>query len=79
MSVDTVRRRSGTPMGAGHGDPLIVWRRRALERAGFEPEAAAVWSACRGLDLHALLTLVDRGCPPPLAARIVAPAEYSGE
>jgi hypothetical protein len=25
------------------------------------------------LDLHALLELVDRGCPPELAVRIVAP------
>jgi hypothetical protein len=24
-------------------------------------------------DLHALLELVDRGCPPPLAVRILAP------
>jgi hypothetical protein len=26
-------------------------------------------------DLHALLELVDRGCPPALAARILAPLD----
>jgi hypothetical protein len=25
------------------------------------------------IDLHALLELIDRGCPPELAARIMAP------
>jgi hypothetical protein len=25
------------------------------------------------IDLHALLDLIDRGCPPELAARITAP------
>jgi hypothetical protein len=27
------------------------------------------------VDLHELLVLVDRGCPPALAARILAPLE----
>jgi hypothetical protein len=30
------------------------------------------------MDLHALLELVDRGCPPALAARILAPLEPGG-
>jgi hypothetical protein len=28
------------------------------------------------MDLHALIGLVERGCPPPLAARILAPLEH---
>jgi hypothetical protein len=28
-----------------------------------------------GTDLHRLLELVDRGCPPELAARILAPLD----
>jgi hypothetical protein len=28
----------------------------------------------RRIDLHAMLELVDRGCPPILAARILAPS-----
>jgi hypothetical protein len=34
---------------------------------------AAELAADRGVDLHELLVLLDRGCPPPLAARILAP------
>jgi hypothetical protein len=29
----------------------------------------------RRIDLHAMLELVDRGCPPRLAARILAPLD----
>ena len=28
------------------------------------------------VDLHALIELVERGCPPPLAARIMAPLDH---
>jgi hypothetical protein len=28
------------------------------------------------VDLHALIELVERGCPPVLAARILAPLEH---
>jgi hypothetical protein len=28
------------------------------------------------VDVHALLELVDRGCPPVLAARIMAPLDW---
>jgi hypothetical protein len=47
--------------------------------AGFEPDAARRL-ACQGqADLHALLELIDRGCPPTLAARILAPLDESSE
>jgi hypothetical protein len=32
-------------------------------------------AASRAIDLHALLELVDRGCPPTLAVRILAPID----
>ena len=54
------------------------WRRRRLAVAGFEPELAAELAAEPAIDLHELLVLVDRGCPPALAARILAPLESSG-
>jgi hypothetical protein len=56
-------------------DDLVGWRRRRLRRAGFEPDLADVMARDCAMDLHALLGLVDRGCPPPLAARIVAPLD----
>jgi hypothetical protein len=49
------------------------WRRRRLTAAGFEPELAAELVREPAVDLHELLVLLDRGCPPELAARIVAP------
>lgn len=51
------------------------WRRRRLAAAGFEPRLAAELAAEPAVDLHELLVLVDGGCPPALAARILAPLE----
>jgi hypothetical protein len=51
------------------------WRRRRLAAAGFEPGLAAELAGAAAVDLHELLVLLDRGCPPALAARIVAPLE----
>jgi hypothetical protein len=58
------------------GPPVDVelWRRCRLLEAGF-PELLAARLAHGQVDLHALLQLVDRGCPPELAARILAPLE----
>jgi hypothetical protein len=54
---------------------VVAWRRRRLERAGFESGLADALAADRRADLHALLELVDRGCPPALAVRILAPLD----
>jgi len=51
------------------------WRRRRLAVAGFEPRLAAQLADEPAVDLHELLTLLDRGCAPELAARILAPLE----
>jgi hypothetical protein len=50
-----------------------LWRRRVLREAGFPPQLARRLAADVAYDLHGLLNLVDGGCPPHLAARIVAP------
>lgn len=55
-------------------DALEDWRRRRLIVAGFDA-LLAVELADGDVDLHELLVLVDRGCPPQLAARILAPIE----
>lgn len=55
-------------------DTLEDWRRRRLIAAGFDAQLAARLAASR-IDLHELLVLVDRGCPPHLAARILAPID----
>lgn len=61
--------------GRKSGSPVDVraWRRRRLLDAGFPPAVADAVAADPGFDLHALLQLVDRGCPRELAVRIVAP------
>jgi hypothetical protein len=52
---------------------LAFWRRNVLVRAGFDLELADELARDARVDLHDLLQLVDRGCPPVLAARILAP------
>jgi hypothetical protein len=50
----------------------VRWRDERLLSAGFPPVLAEQLAYERRVDIHALLELVDRGCPPPLAARILA-------
>jgi hypothetical protein len=47
-----------------------------LRKAGFGTALSEHLSHQCGADLHALIGLVERGCPPPLAARILAPLEH---
>jgi hypothetical protein len=65
---------SGAPPLPGDLDGKVTrWRRQRLLLAGFAPPLAHRLAATPGVDLHALLDLVDRGCPPDLAARILDP------
>jgi hypothetical protein len=54
---------------------VLAWRRDQLLQSGFPPTEASRLAADSRFDLHALIELVDRGCPPPLAVRIAAPLE----
>ena len=57
-----------------HVDPDVrEWRRHVLQQAGFDEGLAWQLAVDGDVDLHDLLKLVDRGCPPELAARILAP------
>ena len=60
-------------------EEAVEWRRRQLEGAGFDRKPAEQLANDGRLDLHAVLELIDRGCPPDLAARIVAPLEDEPE
>ena len=53
----------------------LAWRVQRLLAAGFPRPLARQVAADARVDLHALLELVDRGCPPHLAARIMAPID----
>jgi hypothetical protein len=70
------------PPRADAGPPVLVprsdvesWRLRRLVDGGFALPLALQLAATPGVDLHALLALVDRGCPPDLAARILSPVD----
>jgi hypothetical protein len=70
MSLRRVTASSTAPL-----NPTAAWRRRRLLAAGFAPGLATELAEDRSIDLHAVLELVDRGCPPDLATRILAPLD----
>jgi hypothetical protein len=56
-------------------DDVLRWRRDQLVAAGFEPPVALTLAQDSRYDLHALIELAERDCPPRLAIRILAPLE----
>lgn len=54
---------------------MTAWRRARLLAAGFPRSLAAAVAGDGRYDLHALIELVERGCPPRLAVRILAPID----
>jgi len=54
---------------------VVSWRREQLLAAGFGVRTSESLARECGVDLHALLDLVESGCPPRLARRILAPLE----
>jgi hypothetical protein len=53
----------------------VEWRYNRLIAAGCAAGLASRLAEDCAIDLHALLELMDRGCPAELAARIVAPLD----
>jgi hypothetical protein len=51
------------------------WRERCLEAAGFDEATAVLAAGDCGFDVHGLITLVEAGCAPELAVRILAPID----
>lgn len=54
-------------------DQVVRWRCERLAESGFAPPLAVAVAEDPRYDLHALIELVERGCPPELAVRILAP------
>jgi hypothetical protein len=69
-------RGEGQAAGDREAANAVAWRRARLRKAGFGTALTEQLSRERGVDLHALIGLVERGCPPPLAARILTPLEH---
>ena len=54
-------------------DEVVRWRCEQLVESGFPLPLAVAIARDGHYDLHALIELVERGCEPNLAARILAP------
>lgn len=59
----------------GTTDDVADWRGRQLAGAGFPADLAARLALDPQYDLHALIELAERGCPPEVAVRILAPLD----
>ena len=70
------RNRYGHPPRPRHvAEDVLHWRSEVLRHAGCDAVLAWDLAADGDIDLHDLLNLIDRGCPPTLAARILAPLD----
>ncbi len=54
---------------------VVNWRRLELIDCGFPRSLAARVAQDERYDLHQLVELVEQGCSPALAVRILSPAE----
>ena len=79
MTTQPTRPARPVPSGVEASAPIDVvgWRASRLLDSGFPVDLAQSLARQR-VDLHALLQLVDRGCPPHLAARILSPDDTTG-
>lgn len=58
---------------AGHlKERDVAWRRGLLRAAGLPEELSRAVAASRAHDVHDVLGLLQRGCPPATALRITA-------
>lgn len=54
---------------------VVEWRKSELLHYGFPRELATRVALDERYDLHQLIDLVDHGCSPDLAVRILSPIE----
>ena len=66
---------STTAAGRQTGHDVVRWRRDQLVSSGFPLPVAARLAKDARYDLHALIELTERGCPPGVAVRILAPPD----
>ena len=64
-----------TKVANGVRHEVVLWRREQLTQSGFPLAVAARLAEDARYDLHALIELVERGCRPEVAVRIVAPLD----
>ena len=66
---------STTATGRRGAHEVGRWRREQLVSSGFPLPLAARLAKDGRYDLHALIELTERGCPPELAMRILSPPD----
>jgi hypothetical protein len=57
------------------GLAVVNWRQLELEQCGFPPSLAPHVARDERYDLRQLVALVQQGCSPELAVRILSPLE----
>ena len=67
--------RAEAKSGSTEAHEVVRWRCEQLLAAGFESPLAGRLAGDARCDVHALIVLVERGCAPELAARILAPLD----
>jgi hypothetical protein len=60
-----------SPIRANEQELVERWRAQELERAGFDPQAAAELARRPDVDLHGAVELLEKGCPPEIAFAIL--------
>jgi hypothetical protein len=50
---------------------ILAWRIAVLDRAGYDEGDAVLLAALKDVDLHFAVDLLERGCPPQTALRIL--------
>ncbi len=58
-------------LGSVQAEDVLRWRFRELVRVGFDPCDAMILASHVEIDIHAAGDLVERGCSPETAARIL--------
>jgi hypothetical protein len=59
------------PVSEPEHERVERWRAEALERAGYDADAAAELAARPDVDLHQAIGLLENGCPPETALQIL--------
>jgi len=52
-------------------DRIVSWRASQLLEAGYDPRTAEEIARCSQIDLHKACEMLEQGCEPDLAAKIL--------